>query len=114
MTVQDRNYKTAFLAIFKKSGEFEKFRWYDLDLTLEQTQERCLEWNKENESVGITAEIVTDPLIRDICAHAERLYKEARRKAMNELENARKRVDKAIEGLESAVDDLNHIREEME
>jgi len=90
-------------------GKFKRFQWVsDLEHPIEETALKIIEYNKEmteqRPDKGQTAEIITDQLIREICAYAHKNIFEKIQEATGETDKkeARDKIKRAIELLEDA------------
>ena len=92
-----------------KQGKFTSFRWYSSEkATKEIIEDLIVKWNKGQGEDGFPAELITDPLVREICA-----YKESSApydSIVNDAREIQKSVDDAIETLEYVVDKLRYVK----
>ena len=79
---------------------------------LEETSAKIIEYNKEQSEkypdTGRTAEIITDPLIREICAYSHKKLQQKIQEESGEAlkKEARDRIRRAIDLLEDVESDL--------
>jgi len=107
------NFEEDNLVIYRNNmGNFSYFRWYSSSHTPERLQELCEKWNKDQEGKPVpqTAELITDRLIKEICAYAE--YSMPLEVLLEEMEEITEDIERARDNLNSAIHDLNRIFEE--
>jgi hypothetical protein len=104
-----------YLVIFRKDGEYSGFRWYSRYLyeTEEGAREAVERFNNvesNKSSIGV-GELITDPLVKEICAYTEIL-----KSHQNIIDNANavlSCVDEALDSLQSVSSDLHRIRRRL-
>jgi hypothetical protein len=99
------------LAIKRKDGKFYCFDWYPFDkCTGEELLKRAANFNGEDvrKHDGFSYEIITDPLVREICAY--RKYSRPYQDIIDDVKAVQESINKAVKGLEYALEDLNRIR----
>ena len=93
-------------------GKFRSFSWYSAKETKHGTMEAVIaKWNedqKKNGEEGRPAELITDPLVREICAYRE--HAKPLEELMDDAKESREDIDTAVEYLELALDRLKRIR----
>ena len=108
-------YEKCHLAIYRDmQGKFNSFQWIPSEKhSLEEITDKINEYNKEmteqRPDTGRMAELVTDQLIREICAYAHKILLKKIQDESGETarKEARERIRRAIEHLEDAVSDLD-------
>jgi hypothetical protein len=108
------NYEKDHLVIYRDmQGRFKTFQWYSPEKhPLEEMSAKILEYNKEmteqQPDTGKTAELVTDQLIRDICALAHKKLQEKAQEESGETvrKDALDRIRRAIDLLQDVESDL--------
>lgn len=113
MNVDEKiNFEKDYLVIHRnKQGQFSNYYWYSADkATLEELTEKIIKWNKdqENKDDGRPAELINDPLIREICAYKVRVA--PYNSVIEEAKDVQGKIDQAIDCLESALSDLNRMK----
>jgi predicted RecB family nuclease len=111
MPNREADYEKDYLVINRREGKFYNFRWYPSDQHLpEEVRAMLKKWNESDcrKTDGLAGEMITDPLVREICAYREngRSYQDIINRA-NEVQES---IDKAVEKLEYALEELNGIR----
>jgi hypothetical protein len=112
--MQEIDFEKSHLVIYKDvNGKFRRFEWYPEEFTSKEILEaKILGYNErfaeKLEGQDATVELITDQLIREICAYKQhgKLYESIIRDAKDVQES----IDKAVDILENAVSDLNRIR----
>ena len=107
------DFEKDYLAIHTDNeGKFRYFRWYPAEkVTQDQIEAQVIKFNeeqKEKGEAGRPAILVTDPLIRSLCAYREHASKYE--ELIEEAKEVQESIDTAVEYLESALADLNRIR----
>jgi hypothetical protein len=105
-----------------RKGTYCSFRWYPSvislpvsnemsEVTRSEIEAKIVKWNEDQQKPGhdgLICELVTDTLAREICAY--RQYASPLEGIINDARDVQKNIDKAVEYLEDALADLNHIR----
>jgi hypothetical protein len=94
-----------------KNGSFRYFRWYPGDKeSRDHIEELIAKWNKaqEKEENGYLAELITDKLVREICAY--RKHAEKFEELIQDAKNVQDSIDRAKEYLDAALEYINDIR----
>ena len=69
---RETDYENDFLVIGRKDGKFYNFQWYDSkERTLEWFQQYVKECNEKNSIESPRYEVITDPIVREVCAYRE-------------------------------------------
>jgi hypothetical protein len=101
-----------FLVVHRdKQGSFRYFRWYSGDkVTKDATEAQIIKWNKsqEKEEDGYPAELITDRLMREICAYRE--HAEKFEELIQDAKDVQESIDKAQEYLKTALEYIDDIR----
>ena len=114
MSDEQLDYEKCCLIIYRDmQGKFNTFQWIPLDEhPLEETSAKIIEYNKEQSEkypdTGRQAELITDPLIREICAYSHKKFFEKAQEESGETlkKEARDRIRRAIDLLEDVESDL--------
>jgi hypothetical protein len=98
------DYKKAYLVIFRQAGKFSHFHWYERDAG--RVNEEIEKYNTMHRVAqsGLSAELVTDGLFREICAYREKT--EAIDALKEEFKDMRESIREALYTLECVADDL--------
>jgi len=100
------------LVVYRHSdGKFQTFQWITHDKhSAEEVAAKIIEFNGTKQIAGYerTAEMITDQLIREICAYAYKKLQEKEQEKSDESgkEEARRKIERALELLEDAKDCL--------
>jgi hypothetical protein len=123
MPNRETDYEKDYLVITRdRQGTYRSFHWYPSvivlagsneksEVTISEIEAKIVKWNEDqqkSEYDGLAMELITDPLVREICA-----YKQHARPLEDIIKDARdvqESIDKAVEYLEDAIVDLNLIR----
>ena len=93
-------------------GKFMHFRWYPAEkLTQDKIDAQIIKWNedqKKNGEEGRPAIMITDPIVKGICAYKRHAHPIV--EIMEDAKEIQERIDEAVEYLESALADLRRIR----
>ena len=93
-------------------GKFSYFQWYPAEKVMQdKIDAQIITWNEQQKlkgKEGRPAKLITDPLIRGICAYKRHAHPVV--EMMEEAKEIQGHIDEAIEYLESALADLNRIR----
>jgi hypothetical protein len=123
MPNRETDYEKDYLVITRdRQGAYRSFRWYPSVIVLAGTNEesevtpseieaKIVKWNEDQqkpEHDGLTMELVTDTLAREICAY--RQYARPLEDIIRDAREVQESIDKAVECLEDALADLNLIR----
>ena len=103
--------KKDYLVISRNAeGEFLSFHWYHVEKhTEDELKDIITKWNEEHKVIGRQAELITDQLVREICAYREHsLPLEYLRDDVKEL---REWLGKTRENLQDALCELDRIKE---
>ncbi|MDR1937844.1 MAG: hypothetical protein LBQ73_05020 [Tannerellaceae bacterium] len=110
MQDNDFDFENGHLVVFRsKEGKFLNFYWYSEDFDF--IKNKIAEHNKRQPDKGENgrfAELITDTLVREICAYRERARQFE--DILNDAKEVQESIDKAVEYLEDALADLNRIR----
>jgi len=109
----DMNYEKDYLIIYKTmDGKFSNWEWSPLEKhSREELDNLITKWNEEQKAVenGRQVELITDPLIKGICAYRERS------KPLERLADCIKEFNEGTRGVEEkiydAVSDLKDVAE---
>jgi hypothetical protein len=100
-----------FLVVHRdRQGLFRYFRWYSGDKAPRDHVEGLIaKWNQEQEKKedGYPAELITDKLVREICAYRE--HAEKFEELIKDAKDVQESIDKAKEYLENALEYINDI-----
>ena len=108
------NYEKDYLVIHTdENKKFKRFKWYSAELaTIDDITNKINSWNTDQQirtgGGGELMQLVTDPLIRDICA-----YSEEQDRAISDLDNTeeiKEKINDAIYELKDVVRKLESIR----
>ncbi|GHT52916.1 hypothetical protein FACS1894106_2690 [Spirochaetia bacterium] len=103
------DFEKDFLVIGRKDGKFYNFHWYELrDYTLESFKKFVDECNEKNGPEMPRFEVITDPLVREICAY--RAHASPLNDVISSAKEVQESIDNAREQLEEAIHVLNHIK----
>jgi hypothetical protein len=94
-----------------KQGSFRYFRWYSGDrVTRNDVKAQIIKWNKsqEQEEDGYPAELITNRLVREICAYKEHGTK--LEDLIRKAKEVQECIDQAKEYLETAMENIDGIR----
>jgi hypothetical protein len=94
-----------------KQGSFCYFRWYPGDkASKDYVEQLILKWNKDQEKKedGYPAELITDRLVREICAYKE--HGKQFEDLISEAKEIQECIDQAKEYLEIALENINGIK----
>jgi hypothetical protein len=101
-----------FLVVHRdRQGSFRYFRWYPGDKVPRNIEEQITKWNKEQEQEeegGYPAELITDKLVREICAY--RAHAEKFEELIKDAKEVQESIDRAREYLETALEYIKDIR----
>ena len=113
MNEQTIDLKKDHCVIYRDSdGRFCRFQWIPNEKhPLEEVKAKIAEWNEQaakQPELCNTTELVTDGLIKDICAYAYKKLQEKDKEKSDESgkEEARRKIERALELLEDAKDCL--------
>ena len=107
------NFEDDYLVVHKDMhGKFSHYRWYPAEKAgCEHIEALIVKWNEGQKTKGEDgrpAELITDSLIRGICAYREQTSPLTQ--LLEDAKEVQKSIDEAAEYLESALADLNRIR----
>jgi endonuclease III-like uncharacterized protein len=103
------NFEKDYLVIYKDvQGKFHSFRWFSAEnTTREEMTAKIYKWNQREERIDdcLQAELITDQLVREICAYREKtqpfdILEENLTEAMKEIEKAQDYLQTALSALE--------------
>jgi hypothetical protein len=101
------DYEKAHLVIFRKAGKVSHFRWYERDAGLVNKEVEKYNTMHRVYQSGLSAELVTDGLFREICAYREKT--EAIDALKEEFKDMRESIREALYTLECVADDLRGV-----
>jgi hypothetical protein len=113
--MQDKpiDFEKDYIIIYKDiDGHFTNWKWWNTEKTQEEVLKKISEYNANQniESTNLmTAELVTDQLIREICVYKREaipIYD-----LINNFKELQKGIEQTREYLEAALADLNRIGE---
>jgi hypothetical protein len=101
--------------IFRKNGKYSGFRWYApyFFKTEEEMREAIAKFNNTEPNILDTGvmELITDPLVKEICAYTEIL--KSHKNIIDNTEAVLACVDEALDSLQSVSADLHRIRRRL-
>jgi len=107
------DFEKDYLVVNKNmQGKFISFRWYPSEkVTREKIDKLITEWNEKQKNHGENgspAELITDQLVREICAYKH--YGQPLEEILRDAKEVQGNIDQAVENLDYAVSVLNRIR----
>jgi hypothetical protein len=112
MEKEEIDLEKDYLVVHRDSqGSFRYFRWYPGDkVTRNDIKTQIIKWNKSQEQNedGYPAELITNRLVREICAYREHGTKFE--ELIREAKEVQKCIDQAKEYLEIAMENIDGIR----
>jgi hypothetical protein len=107
--------KKDYLVILRKDGKYSGFQWYSryLYVTEKGVREAVEKFNSvesKKSSIGVM-ELITDPLVKEICAYTETL--ESHQNIIDNANAVLSCVDEALDTLQSVSSDLHRIRRRL-
>jgi hypothetical protein len=107
MKVREFDFEKDILVFYKTlSGDFIRYQWNPF-IPPDELQEKLD--RRDKDKTGEAVEIITDKLLRDICAYAYKRYAGAMRSSADEAEEVMESINDAREWLQNALDDLDRI-----
>lgn len=104
------NVEKDFLVIFRKAGSYSNFRWFSAD----KFNEKCMQENIEKYNTnpyrktdGLVGEVMTDKLVREICAYKE--HGKQFEDLIREAEEVQQCINQAKEYLKTAMENIDGI-----
>jgi hypothetical protein len=111
METRKADYEKDYLVINRKDGKFYSFHWYPSDNHSPEEVEKMLKkWNADKNRIedNLAGELITDPLVREICGYRERA--EPYETVINDAKDVQESIDRAQEYLKTALEYIDDIR----